>query len=149
MTVEFFSKEDCKLCDDARNVLKRLKKEFFFDVQETKLTEDHPKYKEYFMAIPVIAIRNKQFSGQIVEREIRDFLRIVKPPSRLFYFAKSLEALGFLTVAVGLMYGLVGDMWTDLYFFLGGILVFTAGRALEKREMKRDRISSEELLPTR
>ena len=146
MTVEFYSKEDCKLCDDARKVLRRLKKEFFFDVKETKLTEDHPKYKEYFMAIPVVAINKKQFSGQIVENELRTFLRGVKPPTRLFYVAKSLEALGFLTVAVGLMYGLVGDMWTDLYFFLGGILVFTVGRTLEKREMTRDRVSSEDVL---
>jgi len=146
MTVEFYSKEDCKLCDDTRNVLTRLRKEFFFDMQETKLTEDHPKYKEYFMAIPVVVMRNKRFSGQIVEDELRNFLRGAKPPTRLFYVAKSFEALGFLTVAVGLMYGLVGDMWTDLYFFLGGILVFTVGRTLEKREMTRDRVSSEDVL---
>ena len=149
MTIELYSKEDCKLCDDARKVLKRLKKEFFFDVKETKLTENHPKFKEYFMAIPVVAINNRQFSGNIVENELRKFLKDLKPPTRVFYLAKSLEALGFLTVAVGLMYGLVGDMWTDLYFFLGGILVFSIGRTVEKRELKRERIPSADFVSLR
>jgi hypothetical protein len=34
---------------------------------------------------------------------------------------------------VGLMYGVAGDMWLDLYFFLAGIAVFSLGRLLEKR----------------
>jgi len=143
VTVELFSKEDCKLCDDARKILKNLKKEFYFDIRETKLTEDHPRYKEFFMAIPVVVIKDKQFTGMIVEDRLRSLFKELKPPTRLFYLGKTLEALGFLTVAVGLMYGLVGDMWTDLYFFLGGILVFAVGRSLEKREMKRDHIPSE------
>ncbi|MBI4429492.1 MAG: glutaredoxin family protein [Ignavibacteriales bacterium] len=143
MTVEFYSKEDCKLCDDARQMLVRLKKEFFLEVKETKLTEDHPSYKDFFMAIPVVLIRNRQFAGNIVEDELRVFLKELKPPTRLFYVGKTFEALGFLTVAVGLMYGLMGDMWTDLYFFLGGIAIFVVGRSLEKREMKRDRTTSQ------
>ncbi|MBI3004564.1 MAG: glutaredoxin family protein [Ignavibacteriales bacterium] len=139
MTVAFYSKDDCKLCDNARNVIKRLKKEFFFDVNETMLTEEHPRYKEFFMAIPVVIIQDKQFSGTILEDDLRAFLKELKPPTRLFYLGKTLEALGFLTVALGLMYGLMGDMWTDLYFFLGGIVVFGVGMVLERRELRRDR----------
>jgi hypothetical protein len=34
---------------------------------------------------------------------------------------------------VGLAQGLHGDMWGELYLFLGGIVIFLIGRRLEKR----------------
>jgi len=74
----------------------------------------------------------------IDEAELRKVIREERPPTKLYYFGKFLEALGFLTVAVGLMAGMQGDMYTDLYFFIGGIAVFGAGRMIEKREMRRD-----------
>ena len=139
MTIELYSKDDCGLCDEARKILKSLKKEFFFELKEVKLVEDHPKFNEYFLAVPVVTVGGKEFKSQLRESELRDFLKNLNPPNRLFHMGKFLEALGFLTVAVGLMYGIMGNMWLDLYFFLGGILVFTIGRAIEKRELKRDR----------
>ncbi len=139
MTIELYSKDDCGLCDEARKILKSLKKEFFFELKEVKLVEGHPKFNEYFFSVPVVLVGGKEFKSQVRESELRDFLKNLKPPSRLFHVGKFLEALGFLTVAVGLMYGVVGNMWLDLFFFLGGILVFTIGRAIEKRELKRDR----------
>jgi len=139
MTVELFSKDECGLCDEARKILKNLKKEFLFDVKEVTLVENHPKFNEYFLAVPVVLVGGKEFKSQLRESELRDFFKNLKPPTRLFHVGKFLEALGFLTVAVGLMYGLMGDMWLDLFFFLGGILVFTIGRWIEKRELKRDR----------
>ena len=46
---------------------------------------------------------------------------------------KILESLGLAAVAVGLVQGINGDMWGELDFFLGGIIVFVAGRVIEKR----------------
>lgn len=46
---------------------------------------------------------------------------------------KSLEALGIASVMIGLVQGLYGSMWSELYFFLGGIAIFFVGRLLEKR----------------
>ncbi len=37
---------------------------------------------------------------------------------------------------IGLVQGLHGDMWGELYFFIGGIVAFYAGRFLEKRRPK-------------
>ena len=139
MTVEVYFASNCKLCDDAKILLARLKKEFFFDLKEIALTEEHPKFGEYALAIPVVVFDGtRTLSGTIKEGDVRKILKEAKPPSRTFHVAKFLEALGFLTVAVGLMYGIMGNMWIDLYFFLGGILVFLVGRTLEKREMRRD-----------
>ncbi len=50
--------------------------------------------------------------------------------------AKILEALGIAAVMLGLVQGLNGDMWGELYFFIGGIVAFYAGRFLEKRRPK-------------
>lgn len=137
VTVEFYSKDECGLCDETRKILKKLKKEFSFDLNETKLSESHPQFSKYFMAVPVVKVGSKELAGQIREDELRESLRELNPPTRLFYFGKSLEALGFLTVAVGLMYGIMGNMWIDLYFFLAGIVVFSVGRNIEKRELKK------------
>ena len=48
--------------------------------------------------------------------------------------AKSLEALGIACVMIGLVQGIMGTtMWMELYLSVAGILVFIAGRRLEKK----------------
>ena len=47
--------------------------------------------------------------------------------------AKGLEAVGIAAVMLGLVQGLYGDMWGELYLFIGGIIIFLVGRRLEKR----------------
>ncbi len=49
------------------------------------------------------------------------------------YFPKLLEALGIAALMIGLVQGIYGDMWGELYLFLGGMAVFFVGRRLEKR----------------
>ncbi|HUI10274.1 MAG TPA: hypothetical protein VL221_08100 [Bacteroidota bacterium] len=47
---------------------------------------------------------------------------------------KSLEALGIASVMVGLAEGVLGtSMWGELYLSVAGVIVFIAGRRLEKR----------------
>lgn len=48
------------------------------------------------------------------------------------YVAKSLEAVGIAALMIGLVQGVYGDMWGELYLFLGGIFVFFIGRQMEK-----------------
>ena len=45
---------------------------------------------------------------------------------------KFLEAIGIAATMLGLVQGIYGDMWGELYLFLGGILAFLIGRQLEK-----------------
>ena len=50
------------------------------------------------------------------------------------FLAKGLEAVGIAAVMIGLIQGVYGnDQWGELYFFLGGMLVFFIGRRMEKR----------------
>ena len=49
--------------------------------------------------------------------------------------AKLLEAIGIACVMIGLIHGIRGDMWGDLYLFLAGIVVFYVGRIIEKRKV--------------
>ncbi|MFI5251159.1 MAG: hypothetical protein ACHQQQ_01900 [Bacteroidota bacterium] len=49
-------------------------------------------------------------------------------------FPKVLEALGIAALMVGLVQGIYGDMWGELYLFLGGIAVFYIGRMFDKKK---------------
>lgn len=51
-------------------------------------------------------------------------------------FAKILQALGIACVMIGLVQGIYGDMWGELYLLIAGIVVFYTGRIVEKRKEK-------------
>jgi hypothetical protein len=53
-------------------------------------------------------------------------------PDRKRWSAKLLEAIGIAATMIGLVQGIYGDMWGELYLFLGGIFVFLLGRQMEK-----------------
>ncbi|HTP12096.1 MAG TPA: glutaredoxin family protein [Bacteroidota bacterium] len=137
--VELYSTKDCGLCAEAKKTLRKLQNEFPFRIEDILLTEEHPKYKEYLVAVPVIVVNHGEtVSGAVDERRLRDAMRKSFKVPRLLPFYKFLEALGFLTVAAGLFYGVTrNDEWQELYFFLSGIVVFAVGRILEKRELRR------------
>jgi len=50
---------------------------------------------------------------------------------------KALQAIGIAALVVGLVQGVYGGMWGELYLFIGGIVIFVAGRKIEKRWEKR------------
>ena len=136
--VELFVQENYKLCDDAKLLLARLQKEFPFELKFTPLTETHPKFAEYAIAIPVARVDDiREFKSAINETELREYMRDRYPFTTGFYVGKTMEAFGFLIVAVGLMFGFRGDMWSDLFYLLSGIVIFYAGRVLERRSVQR------------
>ena len=53
--------------------------------------------------------------------------------------AKLLEAIGIACVMIGLVQGIYGDMWGELYLLLGGVVVFYAGRIMEKRRAGKEK----------
>jgi len=135
--VEVFSKDDCPLCDEAKDLLKSVNAEFGFEVRETTLNPEDPRYRQYQNTFPVLVASNgKSFSGKISGEQVRLLLVSLTPPPRIYYVAKFLQALAIVMVFFGFMYGLLGDMWMDLYLFLGGIVVFIVGWMLEKQEQR-------------
>ncbi len=53
------------------------------------------------------------------------------------YMPKVMEAIGIAALMIGLVQGVYGDQWGELYLFIGGIVVFIAGRQWEKRVEKK------------
>jgi hypothetical protein len=53
--------------------------------------------------------------------------------------AKVLEAIGIAAVMVALVQGIFGgDMWGELYFSVGGVVVFVIGRLMEKQSERKN-----------
>ena len=52
----------------------------------------------------------------------------------MFLFAKTLQAVGFAHVGIGLFLGVTqDDQWSELYLLLTGIAFFAMGRLIEPR----------------
>lgn len=136
-SIEVFSTNNCSLCDKAKEALSRLNAEFGIEIRETLLDPGHPDFARYEHSFPVIVASNgKTISGKVTDDQLKELLVSLTPPPRLYFIAKFLQALAIVTVFFGLMYGLLGDMWTDLYFFIGGIGIFLIGRVLETMEKR-------------
>ncbi len=137
--VELYTAAECGLCREARDLLLKLQKEYPFRFDEKLLKEDHPKYKEYRVAVPVVIVQQAEIlTGKISEEDLRAAMKKMFKPSRTIFVSKFLEALGFLTVAAGLFYGITrNDEWAELYFLIAGVLSFAVGRILERNELKR------------
>ncbi len=138
--IELYSTHDCGLCVEAKKLLTKLQHQFPFELREITLTSEHPRYEQYLTLVPVVVIDGTQeFPAPITEQQL---LSVLFTPGKKFYIGKFLEALGLVTVIFGFVYGLLGDMWMDLYFFLGGIVIFLAGRMLEKQGKTLPAVSS-------
>jgi len=51
--------------------------------------------------------------------------------------SKTLEALGIACVMIGLIDGVQGSMWLELYLLIIGLLVFLAGWGIERLVLKK------------
>lgn len=136
--IELYVTEGCGLCKEVRTLLKEKQRLAPFELREIELHPDHPKYDEYFLAVPVVVVDGTfVFRSVTSEAQLAGAMAKAPKPSLAFYAGKFLEALGMVTTAFGFMYGLLGNMWMDLYFFLSGIGVFLLGLYLEKRDQRR------------
>ena len=136
--IDIYSKSRCKLCDEAKALVQHVNTEYRFQIEEHVLTPSDKDFERYKYSFPVLVASNgKSISGNVTEEQVRNLFISLTPPPRIFYVAKFLEALAIVAVMFGLMHGMQGDMWTDLYFFIGGIVVFAGGRMLEKWEARK------------
>jgi hypothetical protein len=58
-TVTLISKDDCHLCDVAREVLLKARKKIAFNLNEKKITAGDADFEAYHEHIPVILIENE------------------------------------------------------------------------------------------
>ncbi len=75
IVVKLYSKEDCHLCDEARTVLERVRKDLPFKLTEVKLSSDHPQYDKFHESIPVVYVAEKlAFRYQVNVDKLRNLL---------------------------------------------------------------------------
>ncbi|GAC1438798.1 MAG: hypothetical protein NVSMB51_15430 [Solirubrobacteraceae bacterium] len=75
MRVELLGKSECCLCDDAREVLERMRDELGFELYERDITSDDSLHREYFERIPVVLVEGRELMNfHVDELALREHL---------------------------------------------------------------------------
>jgi glutaredoxin len=79
--VTLYGKPDCHLCDDARAVLERVRRDHGFELVERDITTDDALHRAYLERIPVVVIDGEEaFDLFVDEAELRRRLGRVDLP---------------------------------------------------------------------
>lgn len=71
----FYSKPNCPLCDEARDMLDDLKRDFTLSVTEVNILSDPAVYEKYKYLIPVLELETGQvIRARFTEAELRKAL---------------------------------------------------------------------------
>ncbi|MBF8266252.1 MAG: glutaredoxin [Dehalococcoidia bacterium] len=71
----FYSKPNCPLCDEARDMLEDLNQEFALVVTEINILSNPAIYEKYKYIIPVLELENGQvIKARFTEAELRKAL---------------------------------------------------------------------------
>jgi glutaredoxin len=87
MRVEIYSKPDCPLCDEAKQVLEEVRAHLDFELIEVNIESDPVLYESYRYDIPVVFVDGqKAFKHRLDRSAVEDRLRragtSVAPPRR-------------------------------------------------------------------
>jgi glutaredoxin len=75
-TVILYSKPDCHLCHETRDLLVALRRECAFTFMVVDITTDETLLAQYRHTIPVVVIDDElELTAPILERELRSALR--------------------------------------------------------------------------
>ena len=69
ITLELYSKEDCSLCDKAKDVIHRVRQRIPFEYHEVSLVRGTPLEAEMRNDIPVLRINGVFFAHHVVSEE--------------------------------------------------------------------------------
>jgi hypothetical protein len=79
-TVVLYGRDGCCLCDDAREVLERVRKRCDFVLQERSIDGDMALLRAYLERIPVVTIDGvEEFELFVDEAELERRLTMVRP----------------------------------------------------------------------
>lgn len=68
MKVQFYSRSNCPLCEEARLMLELVKEDIYLDIEEINIEENDELHEKYFLRIPVIECK-----GQIIQEGRIDY----------------------------------------------------------------------------
>jgi len=76
MIVEIYSKPQCPLCDEAKEVLARVRRRISFELKEVDITGDAALFQLHRYDIPVVFVNGrKAFKHHLDEQAVEDRLR--------------------------------------------------------------------------
>ena len=74
-TVTLYTKEGCHLCEEARTVIERVRKDVSFAVEEVYLQENDDAFAAYRESIPVVTVNGAlAFKFRVDEKRLRALL---------------------------------------------------------------------------
>jgi glutaredoxin len=66
ISIKFYTKPKCSLCDKVRILLNQLRKEYLLDIEEVNILDDSGLYERYKYEIPVLLFPDQfQLQGKI------------------------------------------------------------------------------------
>jgi glutaredoxin len=68
-TVTLYGRPGCHLCDDARDVLERVRSEVPFELVELDVEADDDLLRRYLERIPVVAVDGRELFDYFVDEE--------------------------------------------------------------------------------
>ncbi|HEU5140372.1 MAG TPA: glutaredoxin family protein [Bacillales bacterium] len=72
VSVQFYTKENCPLCEDGLEILKRLGKEIEMSVEEIDIYKDDELLELYQLKIPVVVVNGEELDfGRLSEAKLR------------------------------------------------------------------------------
>ena len=78
LSIKFYTKPKCSLCDEARILLNKLEKEYSLDVEEVNILNDPTLYERYKYEIPVLSFPDlSQLQGRIEPKRLREKLDLI------------------------------------------------------------------------
>lgn len=76
LSIKFYTKPKCSLCDEVRVLLNQLMKEYSLDIEEKNILDDPDLYERYKYEIPVLSLPDQfHFQGRIDPKRLREKLR--------------------------------------------------------------------------
>jgi glutaredoxin len=76
MIIQIYSKSQCPLCDEAKEVLSRVQRRIPFELREVDITQDPALFQEYRYDIPVVFVNgHKAFKHRLDEKAVERRLR--------------------------------------------------------------------------
>ena len=64
-----YGKPDCHLCEEAQDVLRRLRTELGFELSEVDITTDDALHRAYFERIPVVTLGGEELFEYFVDED--------------------------------------------------------------------------------
>jgi thiol-disulfide isomerase/thioredoxin len=86
LSIKFYTKPKCSLCDKVRILLSQSRKETPLDIEEVNILDDPDLYERYKYEIPVLLFPDgSELKGRIVNKELKEKLnQIFKSLRTLF-----------------------------------------------------------------